>query len=44
MKAERTQFWRSHRRVSAKFDSPQSTVASLKKATSSGATRGKSEE
>lgn len=44
MKAERTQFWRSHRRANSKLESPQSSVATLKKATTSGATRGKSEE
>ncbi|KAI0037081.1 ARM repeat-containing protein [Vararia minispora EC-137] len=44
MKAERTQFWRSHRRAVSKTESPQSSVAALKRATSTAATKGKSEE
>ncbi|KAI0058381.1 ARM repeat-containing protein [Artomyces pyxidatus] len=42
MKADKTQFWRSHRRAVSKLDSPQDSVAAMRKPNSTA--RNKSEE
>ncbi|KAA1474364.1 ARM repeat-containing protein [Dentipellis sp. KUC8613] len=45
MKAERTAFWRGHRRATSKLESPQDSVASMRRTGSAaGVTRNKSEE
>ncbi|KAI0317986.1 ARM repeat-containing protein [Amylostereum chailletii] len=44
MKAEKSSFWRSHRRVVSKVESPQDSMARMRKTSTTGVPRSKSEE